>query len=87
MAQKRLTNGQKMQSVRDCEQRLANNESLCSIARRQAAPSCQYEIHKESTSRGAKGRLQDYEDEIMTWAFYQRMLDPLSGSPCRGRGA
>ncbi|KAG7368805.1 DDE superfamily endonuclease [Nitzschia inconspicua] len=85
MARKRLTNGQKLQIVRDCEQRLANNESLRSIARSYGLQGKQIrnwrdkqlllantKSTKKSTSRGAKGRLQEYEDEIMTWAFYQR---------------
>ncbi|KAG7359208.1 DDE superfamily endonuclease [Nitzschia inconspicua] len=85
MARKRLTNGQKLQIVRDCEQRLANNESLRSIARSYGVQGVQIrqwrdkqsllaatKSTKKSTSRGAKSRLQEYEDEIMTWAFHQR---------------
>ncbi|KAG7347041.1 DDE superfamily endonuclease [Nitzschia inconspicua] len=85
MARKRLTNGQKLQIVRDCEQRLANNEPVRSIARSYGLQGKQIrnwrdkqlllantKSTKKSTSRGAKGRLQEYEDEIMTWAFYQR---------------
>ncbi|KAG7352318.1 hypothetical protein IV203_008366 [Nitzschia inconspicua] len=63
MARKRLTNGQKLQIVRDCEQRLANNESLRSIARSydKQLLLANTKSTKKSTSRGAKGRLQEYE--------------------------
>ncbi|KAG7346841.1 hypothetical protein IV203_005910 [Nitzschia inconspicua] len=80
MARKRLTNGQKLQNVRDCEQRLANNESLRSIARSYGLQGKQIRMWrdkqlllanttstKKSTSRGAKGRLQEYEWVSKSW--------------------
>ncbi|KAG7342830.1 CENP-B N-terminal DNA-binding domain containing protein [Nitzschia inconspicua] len=80
MARKRLTNGQKLQIVRDCEQRLANNESLRSIARSYGLQGKQIrnwrdkqlllantKSTKKSTSHGAKGRLQEYEWVSENW--------------------
>ena len=85
MAQRRFTNREKLQIIRDANSRLANGESLCSIARDYNVQGVQIrnwkaqqlklvrtKRTKKSLSRGSKGRLQQYEDKNMLWATIQR---------------
>ena len=85
MARTRLTIGQKLNIVADTNQRLNEGESLKSIARSHGVQPVQLRkwrrrindfTHKKkakkSISLGRAGRLANFEEEIMTWAFEKR---------------
>lgn len=85
MARKRYTHGEKLRIVADATQRLAAGESLRSIGRLYNVQGVQirkwttkkHELvvtnrSKKSLSRGSKGRLHEFEDEIMGWAIELR---------------
>jgi hypothetical protein len=85
MPRNRLTNGQKLAIITDTNQRLNQNESLKSIARshnvqpvqirkwkRQLNHLTAKKKSKKSISSGRPGRLKDFEEEIMGWAFQKR---------------
>ena len=82
MTRKHLTNGEKLKIVHETTQRLANGESLKSVARAFAVyPSqirqwrakvvqlAQSKRSKKSLATGRKSRLKEYEDVLMDWAF------------------
>ena len=85
MARICLTNGQKLAIIADTNRRLLLNESLKSIARFHNVQPVQLrnwkrsinklnstKKTKKSVSKGMPGRLNDFEDSIMGWAFQQR---------------
>jgi hypothetical protein len=85
MARRRLTNGEKLAIVRAADERLANGESLRSIARSFNVQGVQIRkwqakmLQLAQTRRSAKsinkgriGRLNQWEEEIMMWALQMR---------------
>ena len=85
MARKQYTHAQKLRIVADADERLAQGESLRSIARfyniqgvqirswkKQEMQLALTKRTKKSLSCGAVGRLHQFEEEIMCWAIFQR---------------